>query len=109
MTCVRGEEPAWLSWFPVTERILEGARPGGVVLVDVGGGRGHDVGAFRRRMGPVFPEGGRVVLEDLPAVLEDAGKLEGGVERVEYDFFTPQVVLGESRLSSDVVLFMCFL
>ena len=107
MTCVRGEEPAWLSWFPVTERILEGARPGGVVLVDVGGGRGHDVGAFKRRKGPEFPEGGRVVLEDLPAVLEDSGKLEEGVEKVEYDFFTPQVVIGESPLSFDIVLFMC--
>ena len=76
------------------------------MLVDVGGGRGHDVSAFRRRMGPEFPEGGRVVLEDLPAVLEDAGKLEEGVEKVGYDFFTPQVVVGESPLSFDIVLLM---
>lgn len=79
------------------------------MLVDVGGGRGHEAGAFKRSMGPEFPEGGRVVLEDLPAVLEDAEKLEEGVEKVAYDFFTPQVVLGQSPLSLDIVLFMCLL
>jgi hypothetical protein len=98
MTCIRGEEPAWLSWFPVHERIFDGARPGGVALVDVGGGRGHDAGAFRRRMGLEFPKDGRVVLEDLPAVLDDAEKLEEGLEKVEYNFFTPQVVVGEFPL-----------
>ena len=99
MTCIRGEEPAWLSWFPVRKQILKGTRPDGVVLVDVGGGRGHDVVAFRRSISPDLPKGGRVVLEDLSAVLKDAGNLEGeGVEKIEYDFFTPQVVVGELQV-----------
>ena len=119
MTCIRGEEPAWLSWFPVREYILEGARPGEVVLVDVAGGRGHDGGAFTHRFEAEFPEGGRVVLEDLPAVLADAGESEGendekgvgrAVEKVAYDFFRPQVVEGEFHpsivpLAWDVTLF----
>lgn len=95
MTCVRGEEPAWLSWFPVSEHILQECRPNDIVLVDVGGGRGHDAVAFKRRTGKDFPEGGRVIVEDLPAVLADAGQLEEGVEKVEYDFFTPQTITGE--------------
>lgn len=98
MTCVRGEEPAWLTWFPIREQILEGARPDGVVLVDVGGGTGHDASAFRRKIGQKLPDGARVVLEDLPAVLESAKELEEGVESVEHDFFTPQVVVGEFSL-----------
>jgi hypothetical protein len=55
-------------------------------------------------MGPDFPENGRVVLEDLPAVLDDAGKLEEGLEKVEQDFFTPQVVVGEYPIPLEIVL-----
>ena len=97
MSCVRGDGPAWLSWFPVTEQILKEVRSGGVVLVDVGGGRGHDTVAFRQRMDSEWPEGGRVVLEDMSSVLEDAGKLEEkGVEKVAQDLFAPQAVKGEA-------------
>ena len=95
MTCVRGVEPAWLSWFPVRERILQGSRPGELILVDVGGGRGHDVSAFKRKWEGEFSQGARVMLRDLPAVLEDAEKLEEGIEKKAHDFFTPQTVLGE--------------
>ncbi|QSZ28599.1 hypothetical protein DSL72_003098 [Monilinia vaccinii-corymbosi] len=95
MTSVHGKEPAWLSWFPVSERVFEGARQdGGVVFVDVGGCMGNDAVAFKRRMNRDFTRSGRVVLEDLPAVLVEAGQLEEGVEKVDYDIFTPQVVTG---------------
>ena len=99
MTGVRGQEPAWLSWSPLIGHVLEGARPGEVVLVDVGGGRGHDVSALKRKIGSGLPKAGRIVLEDLPAVLEDSGELEEGVEKVEYDFFTPQVVVGRFTIT----------
>lgn len=105
MTCVRGEEPAWLSWFPVSERILKGTHKGNqAVLVDVGGGRGHDAIAFKHRMSLELFPGGRVVLEDLPTVLDDVGQLDAGVEKVEHDFFTPQVIIGEFTCSIFVVL-----
>jgi hypothetical protein len=98
MTCVRGEEPRWLSWFPFRERILEGARPGEVLLVDVGGGRGHDAVAFKKRIDKESP-GARVVLQDLPAVLSDVSNLDG-IEKVSHDFFTPQVIKGWFSLPS---------
>lgn len=76
------------------------------MLVDVDGGRGHDVGAFKRRIGSEFSKSERVVLEDLPAVLEDSKKLEEGVEKVKYNFFTPQVIIGKSPLLFNIVLFI---
>ena len=60
------------------------------LLVDVGGGRGHDILCFRNK----FPGRGRLVLEDLPAVIDDIKELDAGIERVKYDFFTPQIVKG---------------
>jgi len=65
-----------------------------VLLVDVAGGRGHDIQAFKK----AFPnKKGRLVLEDLPAVIDDISELDEGIERVKYDFFTPQPIKGELK------------
>lgn len=61
------------------------------LLVDIGGGRGHDLLEFRNR----FPEApGKLVLEDLPSVIDevrDAQDLNAGdVDAVPYDFFAGQ-------------------
>lgn len=40
---------------------------------------------------------GRLVLQDLPGVLEEAIQLHPPVETHPYDFFVPQPVLGEYR------------
>lgn len=63
-----------------------------VLLVDVGGNVGHDLMDFRRR----FPNAhGRLILQDLPHVIETASQVEQfGIERMGYDFFTPQTVQG---------------
>jgi len=49
MEGVRSSRPAWADWFPVQERILDDVKTesDAVVLVDVAGGRGHDLEAFR--------------------------------------------------------------
>ena len=61
-----------------------------VLLVDVGGGRGDALRKFRR----MHPElRGRVVIEDLPKVIEGQ-EVEEGVEAIAHDFFTPQPVIG---------------
>ncbi|KAJ6093570.1 hypothetical protein N7486_008859 [Penicillium sp. IBT 16267x] len=66
-------------------------RPRAVTLVDVGGGRGAVLRQVCHELDP--PPRGRIVLQDLPKVLEG---VEGG-ERVEvmpYNFLDPQPVHG---------------
>ncbi|KAF5861654.1 hypothetical protein ETB97_012741 [Aspergillus alliaceus] len=88
----RGDMIYWADWFPVKERLLHGAVKGDVpFLVDVGGGRGHELRAFKQR----FPMGpGQLVLEDLPFVIDDIQELDVDIKKVKYDFFCPQPVKG---------------
>ncbi|KAI0015523.1 putative O-methyltransferase [Xylariomycetidae sp. FL0641] len=88
-----GARDYWVDWFPVEERLLSGASitDKSALLVDVGGGRGHDVLAFRDK----FPQrGGRLILEDLAPALENVEDLGPEIETVVYDFFTPQPIKG---------------
>lgn len=58
-----------------------------MLFVDVGGGRGESLRTFRND----HPElNGRVVIEDLPKVVEG----QEGVEVIAHDFFAPQPVKG---------------
>lgn len=67
-----------------------------VLFVDVGGGRAESLRTFRRN----HPElEGRIVVEDLPKVVEGQGST-GGVESVAHDFFNPQPVKGMQHLLS---------
>ena len=93
MTEVRAARPSWLDWFPVQDEIVAGAVGEGDApfIVDIGGGRGHDLKAFRER----FPNlSNRLILQDLHNVLKDNNDLDG-VQQMEYDFFTPQPVCGK--------------
>ncbi|KAF6799563.1 o-methyltransferase [Colletotrichum sojae] len=82
------QQPSWTEMYPAAE-LVKGAREG-PVLVDVGGGTGHDV----RRFCEVVPwMEGRVWLEDVEEAVEMAD-VPGGVGRVGYDFFTPQPIKG---------------
>jgi hypothetical protein len=84
----RGSRPNWVDWFPVQEKLLQNFSPGqdDLVLVDVAGGRGHEVSAFLDK----FPElPGRYVLQDLPHVLSDEILvLNPRIEKKEMDFWT---------------------
>ncbi|KAE8373714.1 S-adenosyl-L-methionine-dependent methyltransferase [Aspergillus bertholletiae] len=97
----RADRPHWADWFPVPDQILAGAHKGsdGPLLVDIGGGRGHDLLGFKQR----FPDApGRLVLEDLPAVIEEARSaldLKGnGIDMVPYDFFAQQQPIQGARV-----------
>lgn len=81
----------WFDRLPVQQMILDGADSHSVLLVDIGGGEGHDIQAFHR----AFPDTpGRLVLQDLPPVIENIKELDGAIERQVYDFFAEQPVKG---------------
>lgn len=60
------------------------------VFVDIGGGTGQQCVEIKKKF-PDLP--GRVILQDLPAVVAEA-KVSDGIEAQAYDFFTPQPVTG---------------
>lgn len=86
-------------FYPIRKRLIEGAdkSPDAAFLVDVGGGHGQD---FPRLLANV-PETdipGRLVLQDQPHVIAEIteSSLPASVEKMGYDFFTPQPIQGES-------------
>jgi hypothetical protein len=96
--------PAWVEekLFPANERIVKGARQDrdSVMLVDVGGGIGHYIDQFRVRF-PDVP--GRLVLQDLPAVVDSVQSLHPSIEKMAHDFFTEQQIKGKPNSSSTFV------
>ncbi|KAF9873973.1 hypothetical protein CkaCkLH20_08707 [Colletotrichum karsti] len=81
-------QPAWTDIFP-TSSFLD-SDPATPLLVDVGGSAGHDILKFTE----LRPElASRLYLEDFESVV-DAAQMPNGVNKVAYDFFTPQPVKG---------------
>ncbi|KAI7332387.1 hypothetical protein KC315_g4686 [Hortaea werneckii] len=80
----------WFRFFPV-EQILSVDNESEVLLVEIGGSRGEDIKAFHE----AFPGmKGRLVLQDLPAVVKDCKDLPARIEVMPYDFFTEQPIKG---------------
>lgn len=83
----RRDEKSWLDFFPVEEK-LQVQSASEVLLVDVGGGRGKDLQAFRER----FPGlQGKLVLQDLSHVTETAD-IPCEIETQVHNFFDEQPV-----------------
>lgn len=82
------------NFFPVQERLVKGAKSedDAVFIVDIGGSIGHDLAEFGRKH-PDTP--GRLVLQDLPVVLGQIASLDDKIERMPYDFYTEQPLLGK--------------
>lgn len=90
MAAYRAGKPSWVDpgFYPVSERLAEGVDDNGVLLVDVGGGRGHDLQELKEKH-PSLP--GRLILQDQADVIST---VSGGniFEATTHDFFTPQPV-----------------
>ena len=83
----RGEE--CFEFFPIESTISKDVYKDDkdvVLLIDIGGGLGHDLGAFSARF-PKLP--GRVVLQYLPHVIESIPDTPDGLEPFQHGFFTP--------------------
>jgi hypothetical protein len=84
----RGEP--WFKFFPTEERFAN-TDPKAPLLVDLGGGLGHDVAAFHKEF-PTLP--GRLILQDLPSVINEIEVLDESIDRQIHDFFQPQPIKG---------------
>lgn len=62
-----------------------------VLLVDVGGGLGHDLKDFKANY-PHLP--GKLVLQERQEVISQIKELSSGIEASVHDFFTPQPIKG---------------
>ncbi len=82
----------WTEFYPVLKRLGEGARDDvdAVMMVDVGGGLGHQALNLKRNY-PQLP--GKFIVQDLPQALPDPRP--EGIEYMAHDFTTEQPVKGE--------------
>ena len=99
----RADRIPWFQYYPVDNSLGDGTQnEKAVLLVNIGGGRGHDLEAFKS----AFPhQRGRLVLQDLPETIDDIDHLALGVESVKHDFFPTQPIQGSmtsttSRMNS---------
>ena len=92
MTGQRDGRPNWLDFYPFEERIAKGFQEGdgAVIFIDVGGARGHEVEAIKKKY-PTLP--GRFLLQDLPDTVAQALPVPG-MEAIAHDFFTAQPIKG---------------
>ena len=83
------------NFYPVEENLVKDAKTehDAVFLVDIGGGKGHDLQELHRKH-PKLP--GKLVLQDIKGVIEEAkaSGLEEKIVPMEHDFFTKQPIIG---------------
>lgn len=95
----------WLSVFPLERELAEwkyvGDEEERVLFVDVGGGRGQQCVALRKKYSELK---GRVVLQDLKETVERRPEIEG-VEVMVQDFWKPQAVKGMSHIIHQSLIF----
>ena len=88
--CREGQKN-FLDVFPFETKVAPNTRPDRPIFVDIGGGIGHQCLAFKSR----YPDSpGRVILQDLPAVIAQAIPIQG-VEAMAHDFMVEQPVKGK--------------
>ena len=92
MTVQRRDRANWLDFYPLNQLAYGFSKAeDAVLLVDVGGGRGHEIQEINTRY-PALP--GRMILQDLQGTIGQV-RPEPGMEVMAHDFFTPQPIRGE--------------
>ena len=88
----------WLDFYPFGKRVglpIETASHRGVLLVDIGGGTGHELQQITKK----FPATqGRKILQDLPQIVELVNDTPM-METMAHDFLKPQPVKGRTLQS----------
>jgi hypothetical protein len=85
----------WPEVYP-TDTVVAAAKPGVPLVVDVGGGKGHDLKKFLARHPEACQTPGSLVLQDLPGILKgvEADLAAPAIKVQPHDFFTEQPVKG---------------
>lgn len=93
-------DPRWIDYFPISTQVEDlSTAENAVTLVDIGGNLGHDLKLFQERC-PEIP--GRLILMDLPETIAGNSDPLEGIEKIKYDFFTPQPVQGNTSARFDL-------
>jgi len=87
-TSFRRKGQSWFNFFPVEEK-LRVEDPTAPLLVDIGGGKGEDILAFKDKFPHLL---GKLVLQDLPVVVERIQDTTTSVVVQGYNFFDEQTV-----------------
>ncbi|KAK7993664.1 hypothetical protein PG989_007045 [Apiospora arundinis] len=99
MTALRNHKMAWTDVYD-TKRLVDGADLTGnnsaPLFVDIGGAHGLDTAHLLARHQDQIAGPGALFVEDLPEVVSTHAmeKLDPRIQRVAYDFFTPQPLKG---------------
>ncbi|KAL4900266.1 hypothetical protein BDW74DRAFT_188633 [Aspergillus multicolor] len=92
MEADRGSRPSWVEWCSLPAQLVKSfdGNSEDVFMVDVAGGRGHDLRTFRNK----FPDvKGKFILEDMAHVIEQS--VEGlQTEKIAFDLFKEQPIKG---------------
>lgn len=96
MTAQRENLPTWLEIFPFEEKLCQNLKAETPLFVDIGGAVGHQCLALKDKILQVQD---RVILQDLPQVIEKIISAEG-IESMVYDFWIPQPIKGLSKPSA---------
>ncbi|KAI9751446.1 MAG: hypothetical protein M4579_006056 [Chaenotheca gracillima] len=87
--------PHWMDpgFYPVEENLIQGFKDSkdAVMIVDVGGGLGHDLELFYEGY-PKAP--GRLINQDIPDTIGSIAKSKYDIEHEVHDFYTPQPIKG---------------
>lgn len=90
---VMANQAGWVDIFPHQKILGSDMDSDSPLLVDVGGNIGHDMEKFRQ----IYPmTASRLYLEDRPEVVKHS-KCPGTVNKIGYDFFTPQPIKGKAH------------
>lgn len=97
MTGKHAGRPSWMDpdFYPFKENLIKDAKTehDSVFLVDIGGGRGHDLQEMCAKH-PELP--GKLVLQEVKGVVKEAeaSGLDRKIVAMEHDFFTKQPITG---------------
>lgn len=92
MTANAASKTPWTDLFP-TKQLSDARRLNVPLVVDVGGGSGHDIERLHKSM--IHIEPGALVLQDLKPVIERAA-VHKSVRMMVHDFFEEQPIKGTS-------------
>ena len=100
MAGYRQGKRSWVEpdFYPVEERLGRGFKSDegeAVLIIDVGGGMGHDLEVFKAKH-PGLASKGRLILQEREEAVSQTQGLSSGIEVAVHDFFTEQPVKGET-------------